>query len=100
MALTVTDVTHSRTVVGDRRFVVANVTFDSSYPTGGEAITPATFGLSSVDTVLCYPHQLATRIASYDHTNSKILLYTALSTEAANASDQSTITIQVQVIGN
>ena len=98
MALSSADI--KRTVFGNKRIVIATLTFDSSYPTGGESLTPAMVGLSSIDSVLCFPHQTATRIATYDHTNAKVLLYTALSTEAANASDQSTITIQVLVVGN
>ena len=31
------------------RCVVADVTFDSAYPAGGEPYTPAMFGLSSID---------------------------------------------------
>lgn len=87
-----------RTVVGNKRLVVADVTFDSSYPTGGEAIAASDFGLSSIDTVLPYPH--ASRICTYDDTNKKLLLHTALGTEASNASDQSTIAVRCEVLGN
>jgi len=96
VALTITDV--QRTVKGNKRELTATVLFDSSYPTGGEAVAASDFGLSSVDTLFVYPH--ASRIGVYDHTNQKILLYTALGTEATNASDQSTITVYVRVSGN
>ena len=96
MALTITDV--QRTVFGNKREVIATVLFDSSYPTGGEAVAAADFGLSSVDTLSVYQH--ASRIGVYDHTNNKILLYTALGIEAASTSDQSTITVYVRVSGN
>lgn len=36
-------------VPGNRKFVTANVTFDSSYPTGGEAISVASLGLNRLD---------------------------------------------------
>ena len=33
-------------VPGSRKESVGTITFDSSYPTGGEAFTPAEFGLN------------------------------------------------------
>lgn len=42
MALTVTIV--EKFVVGSRQGIVADITFDSSYTTGGEDITPANLG--------------------------------------------------------
>lgn len=98
MALSSTDI--KRTVFGNKRVVIASLTFDSSYPTGGEAVLPSDFGLSSIDSILCFPHKTMTRLAAYDHANAKVKLYTALSTEAAAASDQSSITIEVLVVGN
>jgi hypothetical protein len=87
-----------RTVFGNKRIVLASITFDASYPTGGEALTAAELGLSSLDHVIPLPH--ASRIGVWDDTNSKIKLYTALGTEAANTSDQSTIVLVVLAIGN
>lgn len=40
-------------VVGNRRSVLAKVTFDSSYPTGGEILSPSMVGLEQIDSVLC-----------------------------------------------
>lgn len=74
------------------------ITFDNSYPTGGEAITAANFGMSSISSVIIVPTG-GTRLFAWDKANSKILVYTALSTEAANASDQSSVSIQVLVLG-
>lgn len=50
--------------------VVADVTLDSSYPTGGEALTPQQFGLSVLDFVL--PSPAAGYIFEFDHTNNKL----------------------------
>jgi hypothetical protein len=36
-------------VPGNRKFVTATVTFDSSYPTGGEAISLSSLGLDRLD---------------------------------------------------
>lgn len=44
MALTVTII--DSYVIGDRKEVIADVVFDSSYPLGGEAITAAQLGFS------------------------------------------------------
>lgn len=46
MALTFSKVKSS--VIGDLQLKIYDVTFDSSYPAGGEAITPANFGLDSI----------------------------------------------------
>lgn len=53
MALTVSEIT--RTVYGNRKVLLATVTFDDSYPTGGEALTAATLGFTSIDVVRCTP---------------------------------------------
>lgn len=45
MAVAVSNIT--RSIQGNRRVVYADVTFDSSYPTGGESLTAANLGLSS-----------------------------------------------------
>jgi hypothetical protein len=48
MAATVSVVTGPE-VPGNRKFVTATVTFDSSYVTGGEAITASSLGLDRLD---------------------------------------------------
>lgn len=47
MALTISVV--SSDVIGTRRQVVGNLTFDSSYLTGGEPITPGSLGLYQIE---------------------------------------------------
>lgn len=42
-------VTYGPEVPGNRKVVHGTVTFDSSYPTGGEAVTLADLGLSRLD---------------------------------------------------
>lgn len=60
------------------RAVVADVTFDSSYPAGGEPYTPAMFGLRSID-LMTAGHALGSSTTAYlcgvDHTNSKLMLF-------------------------
>jgi hypothetical protein len=88
-----------RTVYGDKRVVTLDVTFDNSYPTGGEVINPSDVGMTRFDYVHPQQPKAATRIVTWDYANSKALLYTALSTEAANASDQSAIVATFMFIG-
>lgn len=74
------------------------VAFDSSYPTGGEPIDKTIVGADGqlVDIILPNPvSEQGNRLARWDKANSKILLYTALGTEATNASDQSSITLRI-----
>ncbi len=102
MALTVT--VNKRTVYGDQRVIYATVAFDNSYPTGGEAVDVSMFGgqlTELTDAILLNSHNLAaSRIVVWDRPNKKLKLFTALSTEAANASDQSTINdIRVVFVG-
>jgi hypothetical protein len=79
MAISTAIVRHS--VPGDVAQVVADITCDAAYPAGGYAITPATFGLSSIDFV----HVSGARgsaggatlglVWEWDHVNSKLKAY-------------------------
>lgn len=71
MAATVTVV--RRTVWGDRKAIHAKITFDSSYPTGGEPITLADLGLLEVD--FCMPAPRLGYVPEWDDANSKMLVY-------------------------
>lgn len=105
MALTVAVI--KRNVVGSQREVIADVTFDSSYPTGGEAFVPTdvdpSAGANAVFHWVGICNNDATvadqRLVSYDHTNKKLLMLVTLSSgvnaEAANLSNQAAVTIRV-----
>lgn len=77
MALSVSIVKRSG-LLPSGRAVVANVTFDSSYPAGGEPYTAADFGLSSIDFMMCEP-ALGSSTTAYvclaDHANKKLMLF-------------------------
>ena len=77
--------------------VAGTLTFDSSYPTGGESITDITGQFKEVFAV--FFEDLSNRIVTFDKTNNKALVYTALGTEAANTSDQSSIAVRFLAIG-
>lgn len=59
---------------GNGLLVVADVTMDSSYPIGGEAITPQQFGMEVLDFVL--PSPAAGYIFEFDHANKKLKVFT------------------------
>jgi hypothetical protein len=65
MALTLTSPRNE--VVGQRRHHSATVAFDSSYASGGEALTPAMFGLTVIDEVRVNP--AGGYAFEYDYTN-------------------------------
>lgn len=80
MALTITR--KQRFIDGDRVCIINDVTFDSSYPTGGESLTRADLGFANqLHMVQCGPAIKATNDAlcptGYDYTNSKILCFGA-----------------------
>lgn len=55
MALTNTVIDSTRTVFGNKRTVVFTTAFDSSYPRGGESLTPQNLGLDVIDHMLISP---------------------------------------------
>lgn len=65
-----------KTVFGDQLISFGRVTFDTSYPTGGETATPSTLSGTQIQTAKwcdLAPH--LGYVPEYDITNSKILVY-------------------------
>jgi hypothetical protein len=97
-------------VFGDLKYVIVDITFDNSYPTGGEPVTPAQVGLDAVYGVTTlgntYDAQGAV-VVSYDRTNSKLVAYggdgaaagVTFLKEIPNATDLSTITSSLIFVG-
>ena len=105
MALTVTNET--RSVVGDLVLVTGTLTFDSSYPTGGEAVAASSFSnFIRLDFLGLNAHtDVATKLAVWDRSNAKIILYvedgtTGIEAQAANTSDQSAVSVEFLAFGN
>lgn len=74
MALATVDNLLGSFVVGDRRVVIADFAFDSSYPTGGESLTPANLGFTSrIDFLFAEPKSGYNFV--YDRANQKLLAY-------------------------
>lgn len=80
MALTVAIVAGSKRIEGNKRVREVDITFDSSYPDNGEAITAVDCGLKTIQGL--NPHGPAVKsdgsvavLVSYDATNSKMLAF-------------------------
>ena len=87
-------------VVGDRVEVITDVTFDSSYTTGGYALTPSTLGLDSIEFVDFDLLPISGAVEfQYNHSTKKVLAFTNGGAEVSNATDLSTITGRLKVIG-
>ncbi len=87
---------------GAEKRTVIEVTFDNSYPTGGEPLTPKELGLRYVDyaTVSIVANAGAVSVVdvSYDVTNQKLKAFGPTG-EVANAADLSTVKVQVVAFG-
>lgn len=78
MALTLTKISGASFTISNKKLRVYDVTFDSSYPTGGESLTAADVGLKKIEQLIVHGPATATRggttgvLATYDYTNSKL----------------------------
>ena len=97
MAVAAVDV--SRSILRNKRFVVSTVTFDSSYPTGGEAFAPSAIGLASID-YLAFSGNGANDVV-WDRANNKLKVFVASTgVEVANATDLSALAVDLLAIGS
>lgn len=104
MALSISTV--RRTVIGNMRMIIATVDFDSSYPTGGESLTPTDLGLNNIEFIMAEPN--SGYVFQYDHTSQKLKAYygnydqssDGALTEVANTTNLSSVTgVRVIAIG-
>ena len=94
MAVAITNSQHG--VSGNKKTVSGTVTFDASYPTGGES-----FGLAEIGIL---PQSVSTTADSginifWDRANGNIKILAAGGTEAGSASDQSAQTAEFIATG-
>lgn len=109
MALTVTELAAVQPLVRPgskaKALVFATITFDSSYPTGGEALATSDFSsVGSLDSVIVSTTNSAGFDAVWDATNSKVLLYdedntSGIAAQVADTTDVSSVTVDVLVVG-
>ena len=100
MALTVEQLGRTN-VTGNRLTVALKITFDSSYPTGGEPLDLTTY-VENIETVGI--EVSGGYVFQYDRTNKKVLAYEAGADSAAldevtNATNLSTVITYVSVTG-
>lgn len=94
-------------VEGNKRFTVTNVTFDSSYLSGGEIVAASDLGLSSLEYGSCNIKAVGgtVNIASAflectaDPTTNKLHLRDETPAEVASTADVSTCVVQVKAVG-
>ncbi len=92
-------------LAGAVAIAVGTVTFDSVYPSNGEVVTAATFGLTKLHTVITNgTSSVATKSVVYLSATSALKIFvedaiSGISAEAANGSDQALVTIPVIAIG-
>jgi hypothetical protein len=85
---------------GQRAAVLAVVQFDSSYPSpGGEDISELFNHFKRVDAVFVNNFPITGKLVQVDKTNKKLLVFTAIGTEATNATDQSTVFADIMIVG-
>lgn len=100
MAVTATR-TQLPVVPGAQRMTVTEVTFDNSYPTGGEPLTASDLGLTGVDFAIATIKTAGTGSVTavfYDIPNAKLKAFAAAA-EIANTTDLSAVTAQVFAVG-
>jgi hypothetical protein len=70
---------------GNKRTSHGTLTFDSSYPTGGEPLTAANVGLGVIESIQFNP--VSGYTFEYDHANEKVLVYVGSGGVAAHDHD-------------
>lgn len=103
MAATITIVkTHN---TNKAKVVLANVTMDSSYLTGGELVTPADFGLSGIYGAIVGNPPLGGVIATFDPITNAIPLWQSTTatpgvlTQVASTQNVATAVVPIVVFG-
>jgi hypothetical protein len=102
-------------VSGNKKVRFRKITFDSSYPTGGEALAASDVGLGRIHSVhVCGPARKSDAtdavLVSYDRTNKKLVCYRQKDPanaggadialpEVGNTADLSSYSVDVEVIG-
>lgn len=92
------------TIIGNMRLKIYDVTFDNSYPTGGESLTPADLGLNHIEAIIA---EGGAYNFGYDYTNEKLKAFYGNNdaasdgplVEVANATDLSSVSTRIVVIG-
>lgn len=83
-----------RTVMGDKDVVLDAITFDSTYPAGGEAIAPADVGFATIDAILvgaaAADAGAVGNVVKWDRTNAKLQLFETGAVVSTDLDEQNT----------
>lgn len=85
--MTVSNITHG--IFGSKKIAFCDIAFDSSYPTGGEGLTPGNVGLERIEFTII-PNKSG-YMFEYDYTNKKLKALTPRSAQVAVTTDKITI---------
>lgn len=85
-------------VAGDRVLMIVDVTGDTSYPTGGSALTASQFGLDELQHIEGAEPTGGTLIA-FDAANVKLKAFSAVGTEVVNTTNLSAKVFRCLVVG-
>ena len=85
------------------KFTIKRIQFDSSYPTGGEALTAGDLGFTAIHAIMI-DTETSGYVAQYDYSNEKVEVYEAGADGAAldevgNTTDLSAVYIRVVAYG-
>jgi hypothetical protein len=91
-------------VPGSRKEVYGTITFDSSYATGGEAVTLAQLGVNRLDWLMVNAGAGYLPVWDGSTTTPKVLLYrqtaaTGALVEVPSTTDVSTVTVRFKALG-
>jgi hypothetical protein len=94
-------------IVGDLKLVMRKVTFDNSYPTGGEAVAASDFGLAKIlwISVNAQTDVLTKHVRWVESAGAHTLLIaiedsiSGIEAQAGNATDQSAVSVHLMVFG-
>lgn len=89
-------------IEGANSAVYADITFSSTYATGGETLVPAAFGLSVIKDVVATVSSLSTaaNVATFLRSSGKLRLAAPAGTEVANGASLTGVTATVRVLGS
>jgi len=103
MAVSIAKVTGADSVFGNKRVKVRDITFDSSYPTGGEPLTAADVDLKKIDFGICTIQAVGGTVnvtsVYYDTTNNKLIAYDETPAEVTDTATLATLVVRCVFFG-
>lgn len=87
-------------VIGDRVQLVTDLTLDTSYATGGYSLAPAINGFTTIDFVDAQLTPITGAVLfMFNYATQKLQVFTNAGAEVAAATNLSTVTGRVQILG-